>query len=63
MIIVHVINDDGGVGSVIACLADAQLREGHSVYVCKFGKKKFVDRLPANVEVIEAPFTLSLIHI
>lgn len=57
MIIVHVINDDGGVGSVIACLADAQLREGHSVYVCKFGKKKFVDRLPANVEVIEAPFT------
>lgn len=51
MIVVHVINDDGGVGSVIVSLAQIQTDLGHKVIVVADGKKHFFERLPSGVDI------------
>lgn len=51
MIIVHVINDDGGVGGVIANLAQVQTGRGYKVIVVADGKKHFFERLPVDADI------------
>jgi len=52
VIIVHVTNDDGGVGSVIANLAMEQTAHGHIVFVVSNAKRQFFNKLPEKVETI-----------
>lgn len=51
MIVVHVINDDGGVGSVIANLARIQIERGDRVIVVADTDKNFFAKLPREVEI------------
>lgn len=51
MIVVHVINDDGGVGSVIANLARIQIKRGDRVIVVADADKNFFAKLPREVEI------------
>ena len=57
MIVVHVINDDGGVGGVIANLAQVQTDRGYKVIVVADGRKRFFERLPVDVDIriVEKP--------
>ena len=51
MVIVHVINDDGGVGSVIVNLACIQVARGDKVIVVADCNKNFFSRLPKGADV------------
>lgn len=52
MVIVHVINDDGGVGRVVESLCNRQINDGHIVYVFSAnGKQNFLKRLNEDVKV------------
>lgn len=54
MVIAHILNDDGGVGRVAETLCNAQIADGHYVYVfTSNGKQKFLANLDSNVEVIK----------
>ncbi len=53
MVIAHLLNDDGGVGRVAETLCNAQILDGHKVYiVTSNGKQKFLANLNSKVEVI-----------
>ncbi len=51
MIVVHVINDDGGVGGVIANLSRIQSGRGDKVIVVADDKKQFFEHLPVGSDI------------